>query len=227
MDQGPDPIDHRLRTPRAAAVAGILFSVLLAASLGLIRVSIPADPRGPAADVIAHARTVAFALNLIPFAGIAFLWFIAVVRDRLGGREDRFFVTVFLGSGYLFVATIFVSAVLAGSLLVALDIAADELIRSGAYALARAAVYQAASVYAVKMAAVFMFTCSTVGLRTAIFPRWVAFLGYGLGAALVASVGTVEWAPVVFPLWVLVVSVSILVDTLRERPAAGGRDRLP
>ena len=54
-------------------------------------------------------RLVAIALNLLPFAGIAFLWFIGVVRDRLGEGEDRFFATVFLGSGLLFVAMLFVS----------------------------------------------------------------------------------------------------------------------
>jgi hypothetical protein len=39
---------------------------------------------------------VAIGLNLIPFAGIAFLWFIGVIRDRIGAHEDRFFATVLL-----------------------------------------------------------------------------------------------------------------------------------
>ena len=46
-------------------------------------------------------------LYLVPFAGIAFLWFIGVVRDRIGEREDKFFATVFFGSGLLFVAMLF------------------------------------------------------------------------------------------------------------------------
>jgi len=217
MSQSADSIRQRLNTPRAAAVAGILFSVLLIASMVLIRVSIPADPRGPAADVIAHSRTIALALNLLPFAGIAFLWFIAVVRDRMGEHEDRFFVTVFLGSGYLFIATLFVSATLAGGILLALAKDAEMLVRSGAYALARAEVYQATNVYAVKMAGVFMITTSTVGLRIRIFPRWIALLGYGLALVLLFSAGTIEWIPVVFPLWVLLVSVHILTDNLRGR----------
>ena len=69
---------------------------------------------------------VAIALNLIPFAGIAFLWFIGVVRDRIGGREDRFFATVFLGSGFLFVGMLFVAAAVAGGL-----ISAAATLRSG------------------------------------------------------------------------------------------------
>ena len=61
--------------------------------------------------------TIAFALNLVPYAGIAFLWFIGVIRDRLGDAEDRFIATVFLGSGLLFLALTFVGAALAGALL--------------------------------------------------------------------------------------------------------------
>ena len=59
------------------------------------------------------------ALNLIPFAGIAFLWFIGVLRDRIGQREDRFFAIVFLGSGLLFVAMLFVAAAVSGGLFAA------------------------------------------------------------------------------------------------------------
>jgi hypothetical protein len=54
------------------------------------------------------------ALYLVPFAGIAFLWFIGVLRDRLGELEDRFFATVFFGSGLLFLAMLFASAAVAG-----------------------------------------------------------------------------------------------------------------
>ena len=52
----------------------------------------------------------------MPFAGIAFLWFIGVVRDQLGEVEDRLFSTVFLGSGLLFLAMLFQGAVNATSL---------------------------------------------------------------------------------------------------------------
>src|SRR5689334_18416660 len=127
------------------------------------------------------------ALNLLPFAGIAFLWFVGVVRDRLGKLEDRFFATVFLGSGLLFVAMFFVSAALAGGLLLVLSNGTEDLIRSGAYALGRAEIYQITNVYATKMAGVFMISVSTVFLRTRIVPRWISFLGYGLAVWLLLS----------------------------------------
>ncbi|MDS4057244.1 MAG: hypothetical protein RKP73_01555, partial [Candidatus Contendobacter sp.] len=88
-----------LRAPRAAAIAGILFAILLITSLWLIHLAVPADPLEAGAWLQTRLNTVALALNLVPFSGIAFLWFIGVLRDRLGEREDRFFATVFLGSG--------------------------------------------------------------------------------------------------------------------------------
>ena len=109
MKQEADLIRARLKTPRAAAIAGILFSVLLIAGLLLFRVSVRADPLEAGSWLKTSANTIALGLNLIPFAGIAFLWFIGVLRDRLGELEDRFFATVFLGSGLLFLAMLFAS----------------------------------------------------------------------------------------------------------------------
>jgi hypothetical protein len=89
-----------IRTPRAAAVAGIVFSVLLTVAFVLVRLALPSD-LDDAGDWLTDGRkrdAVVLALNLLPFAGIAFLWFIGVVRDRIGAGEDGFFATVFLGS---------------------------------------------------------------------------------------------------------------------------------
>src|SRR6516162_6157238 len=98
-----------LTTPRAAAVAGVVFSALMFVDLAIVRITIPYDPDEPGIWLMDPARrnAVRFALNLIPFAGIAFLWFVGVLRDRLGALEDRFFATVFLGSGLLFVGSLF------------------------------------------------------------------------------------------------------------------------
>jgi hypothetical protein len=82
----------KLTTPRAAAVAGILFSVLLITSLAIIRLSIPADPLDAGHWLAGDRRPIDLALNLLQFAGIAFLWFIGVVRDRLGEPEDRLYL---------------------------------------------------------------------------------------------------------------------------------------
>jgi len=217
MNQEPASIRQRIRTPRAAAIAGIVFSLLFITSLLLIWVSIPANPLGPASAVINHLKTISFSLNLLPFAGIAFLWFIAVVRDRLGEREDRFFATVFLGSGLLFIAMVFSAAAAAGGIITVLGSGSEGLINSGAYALGRAEIAQTMHIYAMKMAGVFMITTSTISLRTRVFPHWMAVLGYGLAIALLLSVGTIEWIPLVFPLWVLLISAYILTENLRPQ----------
>jgi hypothetical protein len=213
-----DLLTHKgLKTPRAAAIAGILFSALLVTSQILVWMSIPANLSGPPQDVISHTKTISFALNLLPFAGIAFLWFIAVVRDRLGALEDRFFATVFQGSGLLYIAMTFMAAALAGGVIRVLGNSPEILRQTGAYALGRAEIYQTMNVYGIKMAGVFMFSTSTIILRTGFVSRWNAFLGYALAAVLVLSVGIVDWIPLVFPVWVLVVSTEILIRNLRAR----------
>jgi hypothetical protein len=204
-----------MKTPRAAAIAGIISAVLLIISQVLIRISIPSNPLGPALEVINHSKIISVALNLLPFAGISFLWFIAVVRDRLGELEDRFFATVFLGSGLLYIAMMFVSAALAGGLIRVLGSGTENLIVSGAYALGRAEIYQTTQVYGIKMAGVFMISTCTISLRTRIAPRWMAVLGYSLALLLLLSIGTIEWIPLVFPAWVFLISLYILIENLR------------
>jgi membrane protease YdiL (CAAX protease family) len=119
MKQQVNLIRSRLKAPRAAAVAGILFSVLLITVLLLFWLSVPADPLEAGAWLKTNSKTLALALNLVPFAGIPFLWFIGVLRDRLGELEDRFFATVFLGSGLLFLAMLFASAATGGGIILA------------------------------------------------------------------------------------------------------------
>ena len=217
MNQEAVLIRQGMKTPRAAAVAGIIFSLLLMASFLLVRISIPANPLSGPTGFIKHSKAISLALNLLPFSGIAFLWFIAVLRDRLGELEDRFFATVFLGSGLLFVAMIFTSAAVVGGIITVLGHESANLIQSGSYALGRAEAYQTLNIYAIKMAGVFMMATCTVSLRTRILPRWMPFLGYALALILLLSVGTIEWILLVFPLWVLLISVYILIENLRGK----------
>ncbi len=212
----------RLSAPRAAAIAGIIFSVLLIASILLLRQAVPSNPLETGVWLQNRAETVALALNLVPFAGIAFLWFIGVLRDRLGKREDRFFATVFFGSGLLFLAMLFVSAAVMGGLIVAHTDRPDRLLGSATFALGRAMIYEIMNVYAVRMAGVFMIVTSTLALRTGFLARWIAYVGYSLAALLLFSGRYIEWILMVFPIWVLLISFYILVDNHQET-ASGGR----
>jgi len=221
-DEVPHLTDLRLKTPRAAAVAGILFAVLLGISLILIRISIPTDPADGGRWLEERGSTVALALSLAPFAGIAFLWFIGVVRDRIGSLEDRFFSSVFFGSGLLYLAMMFVSAALAGSLLSTYAIIPAQLIDSGIYTFGRAIMWRISNIYAIRMAGVFMISLGTIWVRTHTMPRWLVFLTYGLALVLLVSISYSLWVTLIFPGWVLIISVYILALNLRSQGTEDG-----
>jgi hypothetical protein len=207
----------RLKTPKAAAIAGILFSVLMFTIFWLLRRSIPADPLESGAWLAADTKTIAVALNLIPIAGVAFLWFIGVLRDRLGQQEDRFFATVFFGSALLFLAMLFAAAAVIGAIvLIASTSEPDALANSSTFRFARAVTYIIMNVYAIKMAAVFMFSTSTVVIYTGIAPRLIALIGYLLALVLLVASYYISWGAAILPIWVLVISVYILIDNLRS-----------
>jgi hypothetical protein len=212
-----------LKTPRAAAIAGILFAVLFTTSLVLIRLAIPEDLSGTniASWLQGNTARVSLALTLVPFSGIAFLWFMGVVRDRLGKLEDQFFSTVFFGSGLLFLAMVFASAALAGGILSSYAIASETLIKSGVVTFGRAIMYKITNVYAVRMAGVFMISLGTIWLRTRVMPRLFVFLTYALALLLLVSGDFTLWLLLVFPAWVFVISIFILVISLRGEQADG------
>jgi hypothetical protein len=210
-----------LRTPKAAAIAGIVFAVLLITIFGLLRSAVPGSPTESGEWLAEDWRRAAFALNLIPVAGIAFLWFIGVLRDRLGAKEDRFFATVFFGSSLLFLGLIFTAASLAAALILVSEIMGPKaLAGTPTFYLARAAAFILVNVYAAKVATVFMVSTSTVVIYTSIAPRWMAILGYVLAIALLIGSYFATWVIIVLPLWVLLISLAILIDNLRARPQA-------
>jgi hypothetical protein len=212
------------RAPRSAGLAGIVFSLLFLAAVALAG---ERPPEGLTAAGLVdwfeqNARTpvTIAALYLLPFAGIAFLWFIGVIRDRIGDHEDRLFATVFLGSGLLFLAMLFASTAIGGSILIAYRAAPNDLLNSSTYSFARAATYLIMYTYASKMAGLFMMSACTVFVRTRVMPRWMAWLGYALALLLLIGVSQYEFVLIVFPLWILLVSVYILIENFGRRRAA-------
>ena len=207
-----------LRTSQGAAIAGIIFGVFLITALVLLRVSVPARPEAAGAWLADSGRrtAVAVALNLIPFAGIAFLWFIGVLRTRIGEREDRLFATVFLGSGLLFVGMLFVAAAVAGGLIASMSSSgppgADTL------TLGRNVTSLLLNVYSMRMAAVFTLTTVTIARRTKIVSRWLTVAGLATALVLLVGVGISPWAELLFPVWILAISIDILAAGPRTGP---------
>ena len=209
-----------LAPPRAAAIAGVLFSLLMGITLIIARLAGPGDQIDPRIWMNDPVRrgAIRFAIHLVPFAGISFLWFIGVLRHRVGALEDQFFSTVFLGSGLLFVASLFASAAFSGVLVDAATSGHFQALNSEAYYLIRQLVRSFLNVFAIKMAGVFIISVSTIVLRTSILPRWVAFLGYACALVLLLIITNWPWIALLFPLWMLVLSSCILLADFR--PAA-------
>jgi hypothetical protein len=215
-----------LAPPRAAAVAGLIFSVLMGTSLVIVRLAVPAyriDPGGWLNDP-SRRSAFRFAVQLAPFAGIAFLWFIGVLRDRVGGLEDQFFATVFLGSGLLFVASLFASAALSGAVVEAIISGRLQDLNSDTYYLVRKLVGSFLNVFAIKMAGVFIISTSTIVLRTSILPKWVAFSGYACALVLLLVITSWPWIALLFPLWMLLLSACILLAEFRPNSHGAPRD---
>jgi hypothetical protein len=220
----PDTITTRdaIRTPRAAAVAGIAFAVLLSTALVLVRVAVPSD-QTTADDWLqdgARRNAVVVALNLLPFAGIAFLWFMGVVRDRIGTGEDKLFATVFMGSGLLFVALLLVSAATAAGLLFTAEETTLAEYQPAIWAYGRRITRTLLSVYSRRMAAVVIMSTTTISVRLGLLPRWLTVLGFATAGLLLITAGIIPWFELLFPAWVFVFSVHILVVTRRGKTPA-------
>ncbi len=202
---------HRLSTPRAAAVAGVLFAVLFGVSLVLIRTALP-EGAEPGSQWIDGASTrLRVASLLMPFAGIAFLWFIGVVRDGFGRYEDRFFASVFLGSGILFLAMMFVSSAVGAGLIASKAGMVDAAAHSEVAAFGQMLLMALSKTYGVRMAAVFMISLATIWLKTGLMPRALVYTTYLVAVALLIGGDLTMWIVLAFPIWVLVVSVLLLV----------------
>ena len=192
-------------------MAGVLFAILFGATLILIRVKMP-EGLGDSTEWLDSERGgILTATRLMPFAGISFLWFIGVVRDGFGRYEDRFFATVFLGSGLLFLAMMFVSTAVAAALVATNAGVTDPAAHVEVIAFGKMIVVSAAKTYAIRMAAVFMISLATIWLKTGLMPRWLVAVSYLVALGLLIAGDVSMWLTLAFPVWVLVVSALILL----------------
>jgi hypothetical protein len=210
------------RFTTAAGLAGVAFAVLFTVSFALLRVGVPpADGQEFASWWEENRERVAAGTYLSPFVGIAFLWFVAAVRLRIGRGEGHFFSTVFLGSALLFIATIFVTGAAGGAVVAAAD-SLESRRAAEVAAFSRAFGYALLFGFAVKMGAMFMLVVASIGRQADAVPRWVVLFSVVLGVTtLIASP---LWDPVVlvFPAWVAIVSAFIIRASLARRVSGVG-----
>ena len=204
------PPPNRLSTPRAAAVAGVLFALLFGTALVLLRSSVP-EGGGPGSQWVEGAEgRLRVAALLMPFAGVMFLWFIGVVRDGFGTFEDRFFASIFLGSGLLFLAMMFASSAVGAGLVASRRVTADVAAHDEVVAFGQALLVTLSNTYALRMAAVFMMSLATIWLKTGLMPRWLVYVTYAVAVSVLIAADTTMWITLAFPVWVLVVSLLVL-----------------
>jgi hypothetical protein len=218
MTQGTDHVvRRRLRSPRSAAIAGIIYSILMTTGMVLVHNitrDLPEDITKDWLDAWSDRDSVA--LILAPFAGIAFLWFTGVVRDRLGEHEDQLFATIFLSSGIITVVLFFVWAAIFAALMRTTSLAAVGLADDDVYVFGFALMNRIVGDYALRMAGVYMMAIGTIWTRSGIMPRWMTIITYVLALGFLLAAGWAREARFIFPVWVFVVSVYILVLNYRQ-----------
>ncbi len=228
-DDGAAQHLRSLSTPRAAAAAGVLFALLFGTALILIRTALPegAEPGSQWVDTAGTRLRVSSVL--MPFAGISFLWFIGVIRDGFGRFEDKFFSTVFLGSGLLFLAMTFVSSAVGAGLVATDGAITDPAVHAGVAEFGQMVLLAVSKTYALRMAAVFMMSLATIWFKTGLMPRWLVGTTYLVALGLLVASDVSMWITLAFPIWVLVVSLLLLVRSgaieLHEHKQADGVSR--
>ncbi|MFI8262636.1 hypothetical protein [Streptomyces sp. NPDC085665] len=196
-----------LSTPKAAGLAGVVFAVLLATAMVLARIALPEGAGGEDLKVAQGERgALQTATELVPFAGIAFLWFMGALREHTGEAEDRFIATVFLGSGLVFVACLFGAVAAAGTVLDAED----------PTGFGRHFAYTLLTTYGMRMAAVFVLATSTLGRKLRVLPRPLVAIGTVTGLLLLVVGSSVPYCELVFPAWALLISLYILRTARRS-----------
>jgi len=223
-----ETVGRELRAPWAAGVAGLVFATLFSVSMVLFY----RQPRaGSSAAEIAEwylrdrGRAIGFVgVYLTPFAGIAFLWFVATVRSRIGAREDKFFATVFLGGAILFVGMLYGAAAAISAPLAAVKFQDAPPPSPDVFVYTRGLAYTLLFVFGLRAAAVFMIVSSTIALRTGALPRWVAYVGFAVALVLLFSVSYIRAIVFAFPAWVALVSIVALRRAHAERGHLPARD---
>jgi len=219
----------RAASLEAAAVSGVLFAVLFVASISLMRAGLP--DLGMTRQQIAEQyldgnaqQLVLLGFSLAPFAAIAFLWFVAVLRRRMP-PQDQFVSTVFVTAGAVFIALFLVAAALVGGPYYLLrDAAGADLDPQTLIALESVA-YGLVFVVGVRVQVLIVLSATAAARAHHALPRWLILCGYAV--ALLQTVNLALFEPLVFtfPAWVAAVSLTLLrgrTQSAAPVPSTGG-----
>jgi hypothetical protein len=223
----PSPVASRIRSIEAAAIAGLVFAVLSLISLVLL--NSPPDPAAPDSEIIAwysdpaNRAMLTLGLSLSVVSAISFLWFVAVIRRRVGDREDRFFATVFLGSGVLLTGVMLVGSAALASGAVTADLADGRVPDASVLNALNGLGTSLLLLVLLRIQAVFVVSTSTLALRSNAFSRWLSYFGYGIALVMFFMPILTEPIGLAFPIWVAILSIALLIrksDIVPERDRA-------
>lgn len=223
-------VRREFRSPRAAAIAGIVYSLLIITVMIMTTGAARVKPENVTREWLeTWSGTASLVLSMVPFAGIAFLWFTGVIRDRLRDQEDRFFATIFLGSGIIQVLLLFIWGAILGALMRMKAITTLGMVDDFSpdlYIFGIVLMNEIIGNFALRMAGVYMTAIGTLWTRTGLMPRWFTIGTYILALGFLAAAERIREARFIFPAWVFAVSVYVLVLNYRGSYEQEARDVL-
>lgn len=208
------PRGARLRTVQGAAVAGVLAAVGWIFALSETTGLPPLDATD--AEITTYYRelggfdAMAIRLQALTFATFGFLWFIGVIRGRIGQNEPKLFGTVFLGSGIMLAILLFVGFAVAVTPTLLMN-EGGRLVDPDVSAATRAFGQILLSFIAPRVASLFIFSMSSLALRARAMPMWLIVGSYLAGLANLANVTFTSTSLYLFPVWMIVVSGYLLI----------------
>jgi len=211
-------MQRNIRSPRSAAFAGIGYAILMITGM-LLLTSIVRVRLEDITPVLLESwsKKASLIILLVPFAGIAFLWFTGVIRDQLGESEDRFFATLFYGSGIIQVVLLFIWGAIFGAIMATKKMMAAESIDARVYRVGLALMNEILGNYALRMAGIYMTAINSLWSKTGLVPRWLTIITYILAFGFLIAAERFREARFIFPVWVFVVSIYILILNFRSK----------
>lgn len=199
------------------ALAGFAFSVLFVIAWLLLRASPSFSSTDDELtsyylDPDQRRNSAIAGLYIIPLASIAFIWFMAALRDRYlraASRENTILSTAQVVAGALVVTSLFTIA--------AVELAVVWLAETGELfdidaARGLLAIGQSTSdIMALRSAAVFVGVSATRAVRSGLFPRSYGVLSMVTALALLLVYNALPGVALLFPAWVAGSSVLILL----------------